>query len=246
MTKNSCAGLTHRGRVRKENQDRFLADPAQGLYIVSDGMGGEPGGAEASKMVVEFLPSLLEKRMKRIEHLTDPRASKVTLAALSELSAKVCNQSRDKPDLDGMGATVVLALIRDAHSLIAHLGDSRAYLLRQGHLKQLTKDHSISQLLIESGDISPEEAATHPGRHQLTRFVGMSGEALPEARSLELSTTDRLLLCSDGLSGMVGNARLLTILRQKQAPDVVCERLINDANAAGGRDNISAIVIDVA
>lgn len=244
-TEISGAGFSDIGRVREENQDRFFIDREAGLFVVSDGMGGEPAGARAAEMVVGLLPPLLETRTKGIEDLTDPRATEETLAAISELSAKVREEGAGKPGLHGMGATVVVAMIRHAQVLVAHLGDSRAYLMRRGALKQLTTDHSLAQLLVESGGIRPEEAITHPARHQLTRSMGMGGEALPEACSLALSPGDRLLLCTDGLSGMVDKEGLVAILQQKQPPDIACKRLIDAANAAGARDNVSAIVVDV-
>lgn len=245
MSKLSYAGLSDRGRVRAQNEDRWAADPDQGLYIVSDGMGGEMAGALAAKIVVETLPPLLRQRLGNLTNLAASEAEERLQAALAQLSDRLREQSQGQPGLEGMGATVVLALIREEQALIAHMGDSRAYLWRRGRLSQLTRDHSIIQLLLDAGEIRPDAVAMHPARGQLTRFIGMPGEALPEVRAVVLYSGDRLLLCSDGLTGMVGEKELWAILKQKLSSQVMCQCLVEAANAAGGKDNITVVVINV-
>jgi protein phosphatase len=245
MPRITYAGLTHQGRVRTQNEDRWTADPAQGLFIVSDGMGGQPAGALASRIVVETLPALLRTQMQGIDDLTTPEATQRLLSAIALLSEQVRCGSQGQPGLDGMGATVVLALLRGTQVLIAHMGDSRAYLVCHGCLEQLTTDHSLVQLLLDCGEITSNDAASHPAQGQLTRYIGMPGEPLPEARLLALCPGDRLLLCSDGLTGMVRDAELLALLQKRLAPRIVCQRLIAAANAAGGTDNITALVVSV-
>jgi len=247
ISKITCAGLTDRGLVRQENQDRWAADAELGLFLVSDGIGGGLAGALAARIVAEALPPLLRACMhdpSGIEHPLTP-ATRVE-RAIAALSDQVRTESKGQPGLDGMGATVVLALVHDPHAIIAHLGDSRAYLVRNARIEQLTKDHSIVQLLIDNGEIRPEQAAEYPERGRLTRYVGTDGEALPEARAVELCPGDQLLLCSDGLSGMVCDAELLSILHQAPSPEAACRDLIAAANAAGGRDNSTAVVIRLA
>jgi protein phosphatase len=239
------AGLTDRGRVREQNEDRWFADPRLGLYLVSDGMGGTLAGGLAAQIVVEALPPLLGRSLEGIADLASLEARDRVLATLVELSDRIRQESKGQPGLDGMGATVVLALIRAHHAWVAHMGDSRAYLLREGTLEPLTRDHSIVRLLIDHGDISPEEAAHHPSQGQLTRHVGMAREALPEIRPLELHPGDRLLLCSDGLTVMLGDEEVRAILVQSATPDEACRRLIAAANESGGRDNITALVASV-
>jgi len=239
------AGRTDRGRVRAHNEDAWVADPQQGLYVVADGMGGEFAGALAAKVVVETLPSLLRQKMAGIEDFARPGAATPLLAALAELSHRLRQETEHQPGLAGMGATVVLALIRGAQALVAHLGDSRAYLLRGGGLERLTRDHSLVQLLLDGGEITPAEAATHSARGQLTRNVGMAGEPLPEARVLALSPGDRLLLCTDGLTGMLSDAELPALAGPNQGPEETCARLVQAANEAGGKDNVTVVVMDV-
>ncbi|MSR64893.1 MAG: serine/threonine-protein phosphatase [Verrucomicrobiae bacterium] len=239
------AGLSDRGRVRKKNEDNWMADSEHGIYIVSDGLGGEFAGDVASKIVVETLPTLLRQKLTGIQHLTDPKAKPQLLQAIVDLSNKVRQETKGEPGLEGMGATVVLALVRGSKALIGHLGDSRAYLIRDGHLKQLTKDHSIVQLLIDNGEIKPEQAATHHARGRVTQSVGMSGEPLPEAKLVKLEAGDLLLLCSDGLVGMLTDKEIETMVRRQDKPAVICGHLIDAANKAGGRDNITALILAI-
>jgi PPM family protein phosphatase len=238
------AGLSDRGLVRENNEDNWSADDSQGLFIVSDGVGGQFAGELASKIVVQTLPPLLHERLAEIVNWSEARVRELLIEALCGLSNRVRAETKGEAGLEGLGATVVLALIRDASAFIAHMGDSRAYLLRGGTLKQLTKDHSIVQLLMENGEITPEQASTHPSRGQLTRNVGMPGEPLPEARSIAFRPGDRLLLCTDGLTGMLTAQDIRRVLDAESEPETACQRLIDVANMAGGLDNITAVVID--
>ncbi len=243
MNRITHAGLTDRGRVRQRNEDRWLADADLGLFVVSDGMGGECAGELAAQIVIETLPLLLRQALADISDLSDLQVIEQARGVLADLSHHVRHESQGQPGLDGMGATVVLTLIRDQTALIAHMGDSRAYLFRDGRLEQLTRDHSLVQLLLDCGEITPAEAVHHPSRGQLTRFIGMTGEPLPEARVLELHSGDRLLLCSDGLTGMLTDDEVRTILTENVSPTTACERLVAAANAAGGRDNLTAVIV---
>jgi protein phosphatase len=239
-----AAGLTNKGQIRQQNEDNWIADDEQGVFLVSDGMGGRVAGELASKIVVDVFPSFLLQRLKDIPHLFSPAAQEIVLAALSELSKMIHLESSKRPDFLGMGATVVLAIVRNAHALIAHIGDSRAYLFRDDLLEQLTKDHSLVQILVDLGQLKPEDVATHPARSQITQFVGMKGNVVPEVRVVELLPEDRLLLCSDGLTGMVADGSIAEILQTHADPETACQALIDAANAAGGKDNITVIVVD--
>ncbi len=239
------AGMTDVGRARTENEDRWFADPAQGLYLVADGMGGSAAGGVASQIVAEVLPKLLARRLEGNAAALGPQAAERLSAALLELSERLRDESHDAPGLRGMGATVVLALVRGTRAVISHLGDSRAYLLRAGKLRRLTNDHTIAQLLLDRGELSAEEAAGHPGRSRLTRFVGMGADAAPETETIELSPGDRLLLCTDGLTGMVGDRQILAALTEHPDPAEACRRLVAAANEAGGKDNIAVVVVQM-
>jgi protein phosphatase len=144
-----------------------------------------------------------------------------------------------------MGSTVVCALVRGNQVLIAHMGDSRAYRLRGGRLKQLTRDHSLVELLIRSGDITLEEAATHPSRGRLTRNIGMDGEPLPQTCLLKHRAGDQLLLCTDGLTGMISDEQIKTILSESSPLETRCQRLVDAANQAGGKDNVTVLLLSI-
>jgi serine/threonine protein phosphatase PrpC len=245
MTTLLHAGLTDPGRVRDTNEDCWTADPGQGLYLVADGLGNAAAGELAARVVARALPPLLQQCLRDVEDLSSPAARQRVLLGMARLSKQLHQQAQGKAGLEGMGATVVLALVRGRHALIAHLGDSRAYLWRRGCLKQLTNDHSLVQLLLDCGQIRRDQAAGHAASGQLTRYVGMPGEALPDARVLELQAGDRLLLCSDGLSNMLGNVELLKILGRRADPAVACRQLVDAANDAGGTDNVTALVVHV-
>lgn len=239
------AGLTDVGRVREKNEDRWRADPELGLFIVADGMGGHAAGDLAARIVVETLPDLVRRYFGTDEPLPESGAKQRITGAIAELSRKMQEQTQNEPGLAGMGSTVVCALVRGGRMLLSYLGDSRAYRLRAGRLRQLTTDHTLVRLLIDSGDLTPEQAATHPSRGQLTRCVGMPGEPLPEARLLRLDAGDLVLLCTDGLTGMVTDREISKILTGTASLESKCDRLIRSANEAGGHDNVTAVLLSV-
>jgi len=245
MNKFRYAGLTDRGRVRLRNEDAWVVRPELGLCLVSDGMGGQNAGGLASRMVVEELPHILERQLAGLSSLHSEEAVAHVSQCFVELNAEVVRQSAGQPGRHGMGATVLLLLLRGNEALLAHLGDSRAYRLQSGKLECLTEDHSLAQLLVAMGDLSPVEAQHHPSRSQLMRFAGMPGDAQPAVRKLKLEAGDRLLLCTDGLTNMVREETLLLLLGAEAGPDEICRKLVDAANAAGGRDNITAVVIEI-
>jgi protein phosphatase len=245
MQKLRWAGLSDVGRQRSVNEDRWFADPEQQLFIVADGMGGHWGGEVAARIVVEVLPRYVRKAVGDALSWDADDVSQKVAREIQRLSQRVRIETAGEPGLSGMGATVVLALIRDRQMLLVHAGDSRAYLSRGGQLTQLTRDHSLLQLLIDQGQVSAQDAGSHPAAGQLTRYVGMDGDLLPDSQIVELQVADRLLLCTDGLSNMLDPAALGQILAGAYDPQQTCQTLIKRANAAGGRDNVTALVIAV-
>ena len=228
------AAATHKGRVRTNNEDSF-APEASGrgagptVLIVADGMGGAVGGEVASRLAVEHAftgSGLPEDRVARANQA-------------------VVERSLSDPGLAGMGTTLTLAeLGADGIIRLAHVGDSRAYLLRQGSLQQITDDHTVVAEQLAAGHITPAEAATHPQRSMLTRVLGISNELEIDSISVETAPGDRLLMCSDGLTGMVEDQRIAELLSDGTPEEAVWD-LIEEANKAGGHDNVTVVVVDV-
>jgi protein phosphatase len=236
------SGLSIPGRVRSENQDRWYGNPDDGIYLVADGIAGGPEGGLAATIIVEVLPNLIKQKLQNFSgNLRDFPLPQI----LTDLSDRLHQKTQHQPHLEGMGSTVVVAIIQQHQSLISHLGDSRAYLWRQRTLQQLTQDHSLANLLLNHHEISLEEAAHHPSRNQLTHYVGMARPAQPKIHCVDLQPGDRLLMCSDGLTNMLSHDQMLTILNEQASPQICCQRLIEWANSLGGKDNITCIVIEV-
>lgn len=239
-----ASALSHPGAVRARNEDAFVLLPACDLYAVSDGIGGQPHGDVASRIVVDALPGLLcDPRTGHVP--SDPDLLELCRDGLRLLSRRVRAEAGRRPGWAGMGATVVLVLIRGAHATVAHLGDSRAYLFRAGSLLRLTTDHSVVELLVRRGEITVAEARRHPARGQITRFVGMPNELDAEATGVDLLPRDRLLLCSDGLTGVIEDSGLASALASTAGdPGAACRRLLEEALAVGAPDNVTVLVAD--
>lgn len=236
-------GCTSRGKVRKHNEDRWVCDSARGVYLVADGMGGSLGGGLASQIVAEVLPVMLNCCSQKLQSGDVEACLETVLYSLRTLSQQLRGESRGIAGVEGLGSTVVVLVASGSRAVLGHLGDSRGYLFRNGELKQLTTDHTIVQVLIDSGELTAEQAAHHPGRGTLTRFVGMPDEALPEGQIIPLQVGDVILLCSDGVTGMVNHDEITETLRRRRSPKSICRHLINVANQAGGKDNSTAVIV---
>jgi PPM family protein phosphatase len=243
MNRFSYAGISDPGRSRPRNEDRWLAEPTLGLYVVADGVARGSGGALAAQLIVETLPPLLRRHLRGVRDLADPRAAERIQDALAEVNAHVHREGWKRPQHTGMGATLVLALVWEGRALVAHVGDSRAYLYRQGALLPLTKDHSVIQRLLDEGAITPEEAADHPAGGRLTRYIGLAEDVKADSRLVELEAHDRLLLCSDGLPSMLSHAEIEGLVGLPLPPLEICRLLVGTANLQGGLDNVTAVVV---
>jgi len=222
------------GRARKRNEDSFLVrDP---LFAVADGMGGHRGGNVASAMSVERLEALDLPREGGLPALVE---------AVKHANRAVFERGEAEQHLSGMGTTVTAFLMEGATGHIAHVGDSRAYLLRDGEIQRLTKDHTLVQRWVDEGRLQPEEAERHQARSILTRTVGVEGDIAVDELTLDLHEGDRILLCSDGLSGMLDETTIRDVLATETDPQAASDSLVDLANGAGGDDNITVIVLDV-
>jgi len=230
--------VTDVGRMRKNNQDRYLSMGR--LAAVADGMGGHRAGEVASQIAIEELKALQQ---------AGPWASEAAVgealrAAFLQANRRIREMSAGDRDLEGMGTTLVALLEHGDSVHLANVGDSRAYLLRHGELSQVTVDHSLVQELVDEGRLRPEEAGRHPQRSIITRALGVDAEVEVDLFTYKLQPGDRLLLCTDGLSGVVDETRIRNVLLRVPDPQHAAEQLVEMANESGGPDNITAIVLD--
>lgn len=235
------ASGTDRGKVREKNEDSILAD--QELVAVADGMGGHKGGEVASSMAVETLKTWKE----RLSNSSGKRTGELLRQAIDEANQQVWEKGQQEEELAGMGTTLTAGWIDGSTIALAQVGDSRAYLLRAGTLQQLTTDQNVAQDLVRRGRISADEAASSPQRHVILQAVGADPQPLDiEITTVELHPGDRVVLATDGMFGMVRSPeRIRDILLEHDDPEAACRALIEEANAAGGEDNISVLVVDV-
>jgi serine/threonine protein phosphatase PrpC len=249
-----AAAMTDVGRVREHNEDSVLAveyvreslvEPAQShLFVVADGMGGAEAGEVASAIAVDTIRSYIESRLDGAGGDVGNGAELLS-AALEEANSRIIEYVASHPESRGMGSTGVCALVTPSGAAVGWVGDSRGYLLEGAALRQLTKDHSLVQRLIEIGQITAEEAHTHEHKNVITRSLGarQSGPAGAEALALKLKRGDKLMLCSDGLTAHVMDNQIRDILGRNADPFDAARELIVAANAGGGTDNISVIVV---
>ncbi|MFV0495089.1 PP2C family protein-serine/threonine phosphatase [Mycobacterium sp.] len=239
------AGLSDVGRWREANQDHWGAhldsDSPRSLFMLADGIARSTDGALAAHLVVAMLPGYVARHLR-------PEAE-LAPEALGRAVVEYCDGFRDYAATDdraaGADTTLVAVVVEGLRALIAHLGDSRAYLFREQAIEQLTRDHSVIQDLIDAGTVTVEEAAYHPARAVITRHVAMYPRPLPDTAAIELAPGDRILLSSDGLHGVIDDETLAQILESHADPAEACAAMIEAANEAGGPDNITAVVIDI-
>jgi protein phosphatase len=263
------SGLSHPGKVRARNEDHFIvtrigrylettitslppgevperAEEAGYVMIIADGMGGHAGGEMASRMAISGLIKTvlaMPDWIFRLDETSANAASQRSKGRFQQLNSLLIEKGAQDPALRGMGTTLTAARNLGRHLQIVHVGDSRAYLLREGRLHRLTRDHTYVQLLVDSGQLSKEEAADFGARHVLVNALGgFDDEVAVDVDQLELASGDRLLLCSDGLTDLVDDAEICRVLVESPDSAEAGRRLVDAALARGGRDNVTVVV----
>jgi PPM family protein phosphatase len=219
------------GRGRPENEDSHLADPEDGLYAVADGMGGHRAGEVASATAIDAL---------KTAYLGGQRVDRAIEAANTAVFAKAAEDAAFR----GMGTTLTAIALHDSTAELGHVGDSRAYLMRDGSVTQVTEDHSLVEQLVREGRLTPEEAQSHPQRAIITRALGIDAAVSVDTYRIDLKPGDRLMICSDGLTNMLSDDTIAQTLRRHADPQQAADTLVDMANQAGGDDNITVILLD--
>ena len=233
---------TDRGRVRTDNQDAYFAGKITDdsvFAVVCDGMGGANAGNIASELAVRHISEYVIRSYRDGMDMTD--TEKTLKNAIVSANISLYDKAVNNAELTGMGTTAVAAFVKDGAAVIAHVGDSRIYLVN-GEIKQLTRDHSVVQSLIESGKITPEDAKVHPRKNVITRALGAEEDVAVDSDCLNLSDGDTLLLCSDGLTNFLDDKDILTVFQNNDI-SAVAEKLVETANENGGGDNITVVTV---
>ena len=241
-------GLTHIGRIRETNQDAFLIDDKRGLWIVADGMGSHAESDVASQLAVETIQQSIDSPSLCYNKTNSAKWIVLLEDAVVKANSAIHLRAAGKETLKGIGTTVVFMFMPDPEgkkAYIVHVGDSRAYLIRDQQLTGLTRDHTLLEQHIQDGLLPKTTSINHPLGHVLERAVGIESTVKPEILNLELQPNDTILLCSDGLIKMMKDEQILEILQNSlpQTAQEKCQLLIEEANRLGGRDNTTVVLI---
>ena len=239
-----CYGLSDQGCVRKQNQDAYKMDRLDRntvLCVVCDGMGGAKSGNIASSLAVEVFTEEIRRSWKPM--MDQAQVDQMLRSALKLANFTVFDQAVQFEEFDGMGTTLVAVLIRGKRATFINVGDSRAYHIDSQGIRQVTKDHSLVQLMVDRGDLTPEQAKAYPGKNYITRAVGTEPTVSSDLFHLELNRGDALVLCSDGLSNMMDDQEILFEVVHGVNKQQCCKRLLNIAKNRGAPDNVTSVLI---
>ena len=235
-------GATDIGKVREINEDCFHAQ--ENLFIVADGMGGHKAGEVASSLSVKSFLEFFKGSTEAKRRLNSKSAARILKDAVIYANSKVFKESVSNPDCFGMGTTFTACFAQPGTAHIIHVGDSRAYLLRNNNIELITSDHTFVGEMLKRGEITYDDAFDHPQRNYLTNVLGVSDEVTPDYHQVRVDDADRLIICTDGLSSMLRDEMILKISGKSNGPEESVKALIAKANKLGGRDNITVIAID--
>mgnify|MGYP000182743553 CR=1 FL=1 len=240
-------GITDRGLVRKINQDAFRLYPELNLWVVADGMGGHAGGEVASQLAIDTIGRYVNQHHTQISSFKSEDRETVLRGALEATNRAIRNHAREQTEYSRMGTTAVILYISDeatAQATIAHVGDSRAYLIQEHGMTQLMRDHTLVEERIELGLLTREEAPTHPLRNVLTRGLGIESTVEPSVCTHSLKPSDIILLCSDGLTKMMNDEGIFNVIRQhNHSLKEASQQLVDTANRLGGEDNVTVVLV---
>lgn len=236
-------GATDVGKERKVNEDYFVIQREKNLFIVADGMGGHNAGDVASKNATEITDEYLNKQLIESIRGNNRKIRETVIKGLLHAHMKILEMADKNPQYQGMGCTIVVALIMGNSMHLCHVGDARAYICNEKGMVLLTKDHSFVMDMVQKGKLTMEEARLSPMKNKLHQAIGASKSINPDYKNYILKNDDKILLCSDGLWDMMSDDQIHTVLKQHKPPKKICDTLIKMANSAGGHDNITAVVI---
>lgn len=222
------------GKVRRQNEDAAFMDEKRAVFAVADGMGGHLAGEVASGMAIDAV-----RKMSRAHHRADTIVLRDTVRAANEAIAR---HAKSHAECAGMGTTLSVLWRGGHYAYIAHVGDSRVYRFRDGELERITQDHSLVEEMVRARLITREQARTHPRRNVITRALGTQGDNEPDVLAADVKKGDIWLLCTDGLTGMVDDKEILSVIRAHTELDIVADRLLERALDAGGRDNVTLVL----
>ena len=236
-------GNTNIGRVRKNNEDAYGIYPDLSLFIVADGLGGHAGGEVASRLAVETIKDGL---VSTESYRSSAEITERIIEAIKGANNRIIQRASMMYDLKGMGTTVVVVKLEEDNAMIAHVGDSRMYLIRGNNITQVTRDHTVVEEYIRLGLLTLQEALYHPNRHMLSRALGVSYDIDVDVADIQIAEGDIIILCTDGLTNMLSEKEILSAITELMpSPEKITDRLITLANNHGGIDNITVITICV-
>ncbi len=252
MAKLEVAYKTDTGMVRSLNEDNILVDEEKQIFLLADGMGGHNAGEEASEIAVNTMWNELKSRtadeiketIEALEKADTPPLLGILEQAVLKTNKEIWKQAQSNSNKSGMGTTLVASIVQDEFAFFAFVGDSRAYLISERMIQQISEDHSLVAQLVKSNAITAEEAKTHPYKNVIIRSLGSNTEIKPDLLCLAMQPDDVYLLCSDGLTNMVSDDKILEIILSNPLKGA-CEKLIETANINGGADNVSVILFKV-